>query len=75
MAIAAGVPIVQVCVSSYIKHMQLNRWRATRIMIRSLPAIPTVGLSLDDVPILMARCREQMQTCIAAMDKQLLEAR
>ena len=75
MAIAAGVPIVQVCVSNYIKHMQLNRWRATRIMIRSLPAIPTVGLSLDDVPILMARCREQMQTCIAAMDKQLLEAR
>jgi 1-acyl-sn-glycerol-3-phosphate acyltransferase len=74
MAIAAGVPIVQVCVSSYIKHMQLNHWRATRIMIRSLPAIPTAGLSLDDIPMLMARCREQMQTCIAAMDKQLLGA-
>lgn len=29
MAIAAGVPIVPVCVSNYIKRMRLNRWRST----------------------------------------------
>ena len=50
MAIAAGVPIVPVCVSSYVKHMRLNRWRSGKILIRSLPAIPTAGLSLDDMP-------------------------
>ncbi|AVU75739.1 1-acylglycerol-3-phosphate O-acyltransferase [Pseudomonas sp. Fig-3] len=71
MAIAAGVPIVPVCVSSYIKHMRLNRWRGGDILIRSLPAIPTAGLSLDDMPQLIAQCREQMRECIAVMDRQV----
>ncbi|WEK11460.1 MAG: 1-acylglycerol-3-phosphate O-acyltransferase [Candidatus Pseudomonas colombiensis] len=71
MAIAAGVPIIPVCASTYIKHMRLNRWRAGKILIRSLPAIPTAGLSMDDMPQLMAQCREQMRDCIAAMDRQL----
>jgi 1-acyl-sn-glycerol-3-phosphate acyltransferase len=74
MAIAAGVPIVPVCVSSYVKHMRLNRWRSGKILIRSLPAIPTVGLSLDDMPMLMDQCREQMRECIASMDRQLQAA-
>ena len=72
MAIAAGVPIVPVCVSSYIKHMHLNRWHSGEILIRSLPAIPTAGLSLDDLPQLIEQCREQMRECIEAMDRQLL---
>ncbi|WP_431496192.1 1-acylglycerol-3-phosphate O-acyltransferase [Pseudomonas brassicacearum] len=74
MAIAAGVPIVPVCVSSYIKHMRLNRWRSGDILIRSLPAIPTAGLSMDDMPRLIAQCREQMRECIATMDRQLQTA-
>jgi 1-acyl-sn-glycerol-3-phosphate acyltransferase len=74
MAIAAGVPIVPVCVSSYVKHMQLNRWRSGKILIRSLPAIPTAGLSLDDMPMLIAQCREQMRECIESMDRQLQAA-
>jgi len=71
MAIAAGVPIVPVCVSNYIKHMRLNRWHSGEVLIRSLPAIPTAGLSMDDMPELIARCREQMRECIEAMDRQL----
>ncbi|MGN8276118.1 lysophospholipid acyltransferase family protein [Pseudomonas sp. SMV71] len=71
MAIAAGVPIVPVCASNYIKHMRLNRWRSGDILIRSLPAIPTAGLTMDDMPQLMARCREQMRECIESMDRQL----
>ncbi|KAF0863781.1 1-acyl-sn-glycerol-3-phosphate acyltransferase [Pseudomonas sp. LD120] len=74
MAIAAGVPIVPVCVSSYIKLMNLNRWHSGKILIRSLPAIPTVGLTLDDMPALIAQCREQMHDCIASMDRQLQSA-
>ncbi|TVT84920.1 1-acylglycerol-3-phosphate O-acyltransferase [Pseudomonas sp. H3(2019)] len=74
MAIAAGVPIVPVCVSSYINHMRLNRWRSGKILIRSLPAIPTAGLSLDDMPMLIAQCREQMRECIESMDRQLQAA-
>lgn len=74
MAIAAGVPIVPVCVSSYIKHMHLNRWNGGKILIRSLPAIPTAGLTMDDMPLLIAQCREQMRECIANMDRQLQAA-
>ena len=74
MAIAAGVPIVPVCVSSYVKHMRLNRWHSGNILIRSLPAIPTAGLSMDDMPMLMDQCREQMRECIASMDRQLQAA-
>ncbi|QXI27000.1 lysophospholipid acyltransferase family protein [Pseudomonas vanderleydeniana] len=71
MAIAAGVPIVPVCASNYVRHMRLNRWRSGQVMIRSLPAIPTAGLTSEDVPRLMAQCREQMRECIEAMDRQV----
>jgi len=71
MAIAAGVPIVQVCVSTYVKHMKLNRWDSGEVLIRSLPPIPTTGLTLDDMPRLMETCRKQMRECIEAMDREL----
>ena len=71
MAIAAGVPIVQVCVSTYVKHMKLNRWDSGDILIRSLPPIPTTGLTLDDMPRLMETCRQQMRECIEAVDREL----
>ncbi len=68
MAIAAGVPIVQVCVSNYVTHMQLNRWNSGTVLIRSLPPIPTTGLTPDDIPRLMQTCQTQMQSCIAQLD-------
>lgn len=74
MAIAAGVPIIPVCVSSYVKQMRLNRWHSGRILIRSLPAIPTAGLTLDDLPTLIQDCRTQMQRCIQALDQELAHA-
>jgi 1-acyl-sn-glycerol-3-phosphate acyltransferase len=74
MAIAAGVPIIPVCVSTYAKAMRLNRWDSGRILIRSLPAIPTAGLSLDDMPALIERCQQAMSNCIAAMDRELAQA-
>lgn len=74
MAIAAGVPIIPVCVSSYVKQMRLNRWHSGRILIRSLPAIPTAGLTLDDLPRLIEDCRSQMQRCIHALDRELAHA-
>lgn len=71
MAIAAGVPIVQVCVSNYVTHMQLNRRNSGDVLIRSLPPIPTTGMTSDDLPALMQACQAQMDTCIKAMDAQL----
>ncbi|UUY07100.1 1-acylglycerol-3-phosphate O-acyltransferase [Pseudomonas sp. J452] len=74
MAIAAGVPIIPVCVSSYAKRIKLNSWDSGRIMIRSLPAIPTLGLTLDDLPQLMERCQTLMRECIEQLDQQLAKA-
>jgi len=66
------VPIGPGCVSTYSQHLKLNRWHSADILIRSLPAIPTTGLTLDDMPALMAQCREQMLDCIEAMDRELI---
>ncbi|MCW2293033.1 1-acyl-sn-glycerol-3-phosphate acyltransferase [Pseudomonas sp. BIGb0408] len=71
MAVAAGVPIIPVCASSYVRSLRLNAWNSGRVMIRSLPEIPTAGLSMDDLPQLIETCRSRMQTCIDAMDAEL----
>ncbi len=70
MAINAGVPIVPLCASNYKRDMRLNRWRSGKLCIRVLPPIPTTGLTLDDMPALMERCRAQMLACIAELDAQ-----
>jgi 1-acyl-sn-glycerol-3-phosphate acyltransferase len=74
MAIAAGVPIIPVCVSSYARDMRLNSWNAGDVMIRSLAEIPTAGLTQDDMPQLIETCHAQMKACIEQMDQQLAAA-
>lgn len=68
MAIAAGVPIVPICCSSYKRTMQLNRWRSGPLRIRALPPIRTEGMVPDDIPLLMAQCWAQMAACIDGLD-------
>ena len=68
MAIAAQVPIVPLCCSNYKRSMRLNRWHSGKLVIRALPPISTTGMTLDDMPELMERCRAQMVTCIDLMD-------
>lgn len=68
MAIEAGVPIVPVCANNYVRQLRLGRWRSGEVILRSLPAIPTAGMTLKDLPELMARCHAQMQACIAELD-------
>ncbi|MFF7709532.1 1-acylglycerol-3-phosphate O-acyltransferase [Pseudomonas sp. NPDC007930] len=70
MAIEAGVPIVPLCVSRYAGRLNFNRWRSGELRVRSLPPIPTRGLTAKDVPELMARCREQMQHCIDDLSRE-----
>jgi 1-acyl-sn-glycerol-3-phosphate acyltransferase len=69
MAIAAGVPITVLCCSNYKAHMRLNRWHSGHIAVRALPPIATTGLTLEDVPALMAQCHGLMRTCIAELDQ------
>ncbi|MES2820817.1 MAG: 1-acylglycerol-3-phosphate O-acyltransferase [Pseudomonadota bacterium] len=74
MAIAAGVPIVPVCVSNYSTHMRLNRWNSGKVMIRSLPPIPTAGLTAKALPALVEQCHTQMRQCIEALDREIAGA-
>ncbi|MDD0975380.1 lysophospholipid acyltransferase family protein [Pseudomonas fontis] len=71
MAVDAGVPIVPVCVSRYARRVNLNGWRRSKVIIRSLPPIATAGLTHQDVPELMEQCRAQMQRCIDSMENEL----
>lgn len=68
MAIAAGVPIVLMCASTYVRSMRLNRWRAGHVLVHALPPVSTQGLTLDDLPALMERCHVLMERCIAELD-------
>jgi 1-acyl-sn-glycerol-3-phosphate acyltransferase len=71
MAIAAGVPIIPVCASTYKNHMKLNKWHSGDVIIKSLPAIQTTGLTMDDMPALMAKCQADMVACIAELDAEV----
>lgn len=71
MAISAGVPIVPVCASTYRRSMRLNRWHAGHVVVRALAPIPTQGLTLDDMPDLMAQIHARMRQCIADLDAQV----
>ena len=73
MAINAGVPIVPVCASQYVRHWNLNRWHSGTIVIKALPAMATAGMNLDNMPALMERCHADMSTCIADLDQQALQ--
>lgn len=69
MAISAGVPIVPVCVSSYVGGIRLTRWNSGSATIRCLPPIATSGLTNADVPALLARCQAEMAQAIAELDQ------
>ena len=70
MAINAGVPIVPVVSNTYVRQVKLGRWNNGEIILRSMPPIPTTGLTLDDVPALMDRCRQQMLDMIETLDRE-----
>jgi len=70
MAINAGVPIIPLCANNYVRGMSLNRWHSGTVAMRALPPIPTAGMTLDDMPKLMAQCQAQMQACIDELDRE-----
>ena len=73
-AVRAGVPIVPVCVNSYVKGTDFGRRHSGDAQVRVLPAIETKGLTLDDVPRLMQQCYLQMMAGIEDLDRKLLPA-
>ena len=70
MAINAQVPILPVCANNYTRTMNLSRWHGGTVILRALPPIATTGLTLDDLPALMATCHAQMAACIDELDRE-----
>lgn len=66
-AIAAGAPITMVCARQYQDRTLGWAGRREPVAIRILPPIETAGLTTDDIPELMSRCRQQMAEAIAAL--------
>ncbi len=66
-AIAAGAPITMVCVSEYQDRALGWTGRREPVSVRILPPVETAGLTTDDIPQLIERCRREMEAAIAAM--------
>ena len=54
-----------------LDDLQFNRWHSGEIIIRSLPPVETKGLTIEDVPALIARCEQDMKACIAELDHRI----
>ncbi|MFW9616378.1 1-acylglycerol-3-phosphate O-acyltransferase [Aquabacterium sp.] len=70
MAITAGVPLIPICANNYVRGLNLNRWHSGTLIIRSLPPVPTEGLTIDDMPALIERCHADMAACIDQLDQE-----
>ncbi|CDG22641.1 1-acyl-sn-glycerol-3-phosphate acyltransferase [Xenorhabdus poinarii G6] len=72
-AIAAGVPIVPVCVSSTHNKIKLNRWNNGTVIVEMLPPIDTTKYTKDQVRALSEHCRQLMLAKIEELDKEVEE--
>ncbi|OTA17602.1 bifunctional L-3-phosphoserine phosphatase/1-acyl-sn-glycerol-3-phosphate acyltransferase [Xenorhabdus vietnamensis] len=72
-AIAAGVSIVPVCVSSTHNKIKLNRWNNGTVIVEMLPPIDTKKYTKEQVRELAEHCRQMMQTKIEELDKEVEE--
>ncbi|ELQ6215966.1 1-acylglycerol-3-phosphate O-acyltransferase [Cronobacter dublinensis] len=72
-AIAAGVPIIPVCVSSTHGKIKLNRWNNGLVIVEMLPPVDTQGWGKEQVRELAAHCRQLMEAKIAELDKEVAE--
>jgi 1-acyl-sn-glycerol-3-phosphate acyltransferase len=72
-AIAAGVPIIPVCVSNTSNKINLNRINNGLVIVEMLPPIDTSGYGKDQVRELATHCREIMKAKIAELDLEVAE--
>ncbi|AJI94066.1 1-acyl-sn-glycerol-3-phosphate acyltransferase [Yersinia ruckeri] len=72
-AIAAGVPIVPVCVSNTNGNINLNRWNNGRVIVEMLSPIDTSGYGKENVRELAEHCRNLMAEKIQQLDAEVAE--
>lgn len=72
-AIAAGVPIVPVCLSATEERIKLNRWNNGVVIIEMLPPIDTIKYNRENVRELAKYCHDLFKTKIAELNKEVAE--
>lgn len=72
-AMAAGVPVVPVCVSTTQGRIKLNRWNNGVVIVEMLPPVDTSKYTREQVRELVEDCRQMMIKRIAELDKEVIE--
>jgi 1-acyl-sn-glycerol-3-phosphate acyltransferase len=72
-AIAAGVPIVPICVSNTHDKVKLNRWHNGHVIVEMMEPVDTSGYSKETVRALASHCHELMQAKIALLDEEVAQ--
>lgn len=72
-ALAAGVPIIPVCVSTTHNKVKLNRWDNGLVIVEMLPPVDTSGYDKNEARKLATHCRDLMRTKIDELDKEVAE--
>lgn len=72
-AIAAGVPIVPICVSNTSNKVKLNRWSNGLVIVEILPPIDTSGYTKERLRELSEHCRQIMADKIAELDAEVAQ--
>ncbi|CAL1536707.1 unnamed protein product [Lymnaea stagnalis] len=75
LAVTGQVPIIPVVFSSYENFYSKpeRRFDEGRVIVQVLPAIPTVGLTSDDVTALTEKTRETMLECFDRISQELVK--
>lgn len=72
-AMAAGVPVVPVCVSTTEGRIKLNRRNNGVVIVEMLPPVDTSKYTREQVRELAEDCRQMMIKRIAELDKEVIE--
>lgn len=70
-AIAAGVPIIPICVSNTSNKIKLNRWYNGEVIVEMLPPIDTSGYHKEDVRELAQHCHDVMAEKINQLNQEV----
>lgn len=71
LAIQSQLPLIPVVASTFHKSVDLNKWKAGKVIVEVMPPIPTVGKTISDVESLLEECHSLMSKKIEQLDKEL----
>lgn len=72
-AVAAGVPIIPIVVSTTHNKIKLNRWKNGLVIIEMLPPVDVAAFEKESVRKLATHCRETMQAKLNQLDAEVAE--